>query len=135
MQTTEHGTEEGAQETPVLEPVMEENGNVVIGKVGNYFVPFYLDSGADECVVPEELVHEEEKLAERVWIRDVSGKKTERQRAKILMSIGDRHWHHKVALQPSSTLHGMVIFALDLKSDEDRALVEEHMPIRRKGKT
>ena len=76
----------------------EEGLNFVKGRIENKDIQLLLDTGAQICVMPEEMVPDAAKTGGLVKVKEHSGLVRVRDVAEIDLVVGDLKLHEKVAL-------------------------------------
>ena len=69
-----------------------------MASVGDITFPAILDSGADICVLPEEIVPATSRINEKVRINGYDGKSEVREMAEVRIKIGNVVLKEKVVL-------------------------------------
>jgi len=99
--------------------------NILPGKIGDYEVPFLLDSGAQISVVPIEFVPEAAKTGETVKVKGFGGEAVSREVAKVKIHLGSKILDERVVLASSCDLEGKGILAVDLRSSKLWEIIAE----------
>ena len=69
-----------------------------MASVGDITFPAILDSGADFCVLPEEIVPATSRINEKIRIKGYDGKSEVREMAEVRIKIGNVVLKEKVVL-------------------------------------